>query len=198
MILRDIEFEPSEAAPAQLRRRGVDPRAVRLVLMTHMHLDHASAVSEFADATFVVAEAEWRAATASLGVLRGYVASQFDHAVEVRLLDFEAAEVDSLSGFGRALDLFGDGSVHAVYTPGHTVGHVSYVVRTAGSEVLVAGDAIYAMRTLRESVMPWRVEDAHNFRRSLREIQLYARETPGAVIVPGHDLERWNELEPVY
>ena len=35
-------------------------------------------------------------------------------------------------------------------------------------------------------------------RRSLREIQLYTERTPTAVIIPGHDMQRWEELEAVY
>jgi glyoxylase-like metal-dependent hydrolase (beta-lactamase superfamily II) len=72
------------------------------------------------------------------------------------------------------------------------------VLRLAGREALVAGDAIYSMRTLEESVMPWRTHDEHNFKRSLREIQLFAKGSPDALIVPGHDLELWNTLERVY
>jgi hypothetical protein len=40
--------------------------------------------------------------------------------------------------------------------------------------------------------------DEHVFRRSLREIQLYAEQTPNALIVPGHDMTAWRALEPVY
>ena len=39
------ELEPGEDLPAQLRARGVDPKAIRLVVMTHMHFDHTSGMS---------------------------------------------------------------------------------------------------------------------------------------------------------
>ena len=42
------------------------------------------------------------------------------------------------------------------------------------------------------------MDDEHRFRRSLREIQLYAEQTPGAVILPGHDMAHWRTLAPVY
>ena len=42
------------------------------------------------------------------------------------------------------------------------------------------------------------MEDEHLFGRSLREIQIYAQETPDALIVPGHDIEVWRELDAVY
>ena len=56
-------IEPGEDLPAQLRARGIDPKAVRLVVMTHMHFDHTSGMSQFPGATFVVTEEEWEAAT---------------------------------------------------------------------------------------------------------------------------------------
>jgi N-acyl homoserine lactone hydrolase len=165
--------------------------------MTHLHSDHASAIVDFPGATFVVSAAEWAAAT-DAGPLHGYVKRQFDHGFDWRLLDFEGPDAESFSGFARSFDLFGDGSVRAVYTPGHTLGHMSVVVRTARGEVLIGADAIFLRRTLAESHLPHRVADEHLFRRSLREIRQYATETPDALIVPGHDWEAWQELDAVY
>jgi N-acyl homoserine lactone hydrolase len=199
LAFRDLQMDAGQALPAQLRDRGVDPARVATVVMTHMHVDHASGISEFPHATFVVSRAEWDAA-ATQGRMHGYVPRQFDHAFDYRLLDFDATGAEgpgSFSGFARSFDLFGDGSVRAVYTPGHTRGHMSVVVRTAGGEVLVAGDAIYLRRSLDEAHLPHRTEDDHLYRRSLREIQQYVRETPEALVIPGHDWEVWQGLEAV-
>ena len=40
--------------------------------------------------------------------------------------------------------------------------------------------------------------DEHQYKRSLGEIQLFRRGTPQAVIVPGHDMGVWSELNDVY
>ena len=197
LVFRDVEMRPEQAVPAQLRGRGLDPHEVGVVVMTHFHTDHASAMSEFPEATFVFATREWEAATRQ-GQLHGYYRPQFDHAFDYRTLDFDSAESDSFSTFGRSFDLFGDGSVRLVFTPGHTLGHLSVVLRLRDREVLVAGDAVYMEKTLKDGHLPHRMEDAHLFRRSLREIQLYARETPDALIIPGHDMAFWRELDEVY
>jgi N-acyl homoserine lactone hydrolase len=197
LAFRDLQMDAGQALPAQLRERGIDPQRVQAVVMTHLHVDHASGISEFPAATFVVSRAEWDAATTQ-GRFHGYVTRQFDHAFDYRLLDFEGADAGSFSGFARSFDLFGDGSLRAVYTPGHTLGHMSVVARTARGEVLVAGDAMFLRRTLDDVHLPARVEDEHLFRRSLREIQQYERETPDALIVPGHDWEAWQRLQAVY
>jgi glyoxylase-like metal-dependent hydrolase (beta-lactamase superfamily II) len=187
-------MKAEDAVPGQLRARGIDPSEIRVVVMTHLHSDHASGISQFPDATFVVSNREWDSAAES-NQFSGYFPRQFDHAFDWRLLDFEGPQAGSFATFGRGFDLFGDGSVRLVFTPGHTLGHMSVVLRLEGGrEALVAGDAIFTMRALRESALPGQLPDEHLFRRSLKEIQLYVKETPDAVVIPGHDLERWREL----
>jgi N-acyl homoserine lactone hydrolase len=198
LFFKDIEMSQSDAVSHQLRARGIEPAAIRLVVMTHLHVDHASAISDFPEATFLLSRREWEAAVEPRGATRGYVRRQFDHAFDFRLLDFDSSAADSFATFGRSFDVFGDGSVRLVATPGHTFGHLSVVLRLAGREALVAGDAIYTMRTMREAHLPHVLADEHLFRRSLREIELYAEQTPDAVIIPGHDLARWRELEASY
>ena len=197
ILFKDVRMEAEQAATAQLRAKGVEPSRVNVVVMTHLHFDHASAISEFPDATFVVSRAEWAAAT-SQGQLHGYMRRQFDHAFDYRLLDFEGPDVESFASFGRSFDLFGDGSVRCVYTPGHTLGHQSVVLRLRRREALVAADAVYLRRNLDEVRLSHRTADDHLSERSLREIRRYARDTPDALIIPGHDWDAWQELDAVY
>jgi glyoxylase-like metal-dependent hydrolase (beta-lactamase superfamily II) len=197
VIFKDVEMDAEQAVPAQMRELGLEADNVSTVVMTHLHGDHASGISQFPAATFVLSEPEWRAAAAGGGA-QGYQHHHFDHAFDYRLLDFEGEAADSFATFGRAIDLFGDGSIRLVSTPGHSTGHQSVVLRLTGRELLLTGDAAYTMRTIAETAVPHRMADEHFFRRSLREIQLYAERTPTAVIIPGHDMARWEELEPLY
>ena len=41
---RGLNMNSEQAVPAQLRARGLDAPDIRFVLMTHMHVDHASAI----------------------------------------------------------------------------------------------------------------------------------------------------------
>ena len=115
-----------------------------------------------------------------------------------RLLDFESDAADSFASFGRSLDLFGDGSVRIVFTPGHTAGHCSVILRLAERDVLLTADAAYSHRTLAENALPYKMDDEHRFRRSLREIQLYVEQNPDALVVPGHDMDAWRRLDSLY
>ena len=96
------------------------------------------------------------------------------------------------------MDLFGDGSVRIVFTPGHSLGHCSVILRLKDREALLTGDAANTMRTIEDSILPFKMEDEHLFKRSLREIQLYLRGTPDALVIPGHDMKAWRQLDPLY
>ena len=197
LLYRDIDMRPEQAAAAQMRAKGIEPSDVGVVIMTHLHPDHASAIADFPGATFLVSDVEWEAA-AEGGQRQGYVSSQFDHGFDYRLVDFDSERASSFAGFARTLDVFGDGSVRLAFTPGHTLGHMSVLLRTAGGEVLVAGDAIFMHRTLEDDHLPFALPDEHLFRRSLRELRQYVKETPDALVIPGHDWEAWQRLRPVY
>jgi len=197
VIYKDIDMRQEQSASAQLRAKGIEPASVRTVVMTHLHPDHASAIVDFPEATFLVSKPEWEAA-AEGGQKDGYVKRQFDHGFDYRLIDFDSEAANSFSGFGRAFDVFGDGSVRVAFSPGHTLGHMSVVLQTESGEVLVAGDAIFMHRTLSDDHLPHLLADEHLFRRSLREIRQYVKETPDALVIPGHDWEAWQKLKPVY
>src|SRR5918999_4040881 len=102
------ELEHGEDVPAQLRALGLSPAEVPIVVMTHLHYDHASGISEFPQSTFVLSDAEWEAATTDRRPgLRGYRPAHYDYAFEYRTVDFTRGGIRSYATFGRTFDLFG-------------------------------------------------------------------------------------------
>jgi glyoxylase-like metal-dependent hydrolase (beta-lactamase superfamily II) len=196
-------FHPRLAAgedlPAQLRERGLDAAEIPLVVMTHLHFDHASGMSAFPNSTFVVSATEWEAATTDRRPLfRGYRPAHFDYAFEYRTVDYDAQGITSYSTFGRTFDLFGDGSVRLAYTPGHSAGHQSVIAKLRERDVVIAGDAIYTLRQLEGGPEPPFPADRHMWRRSLQELRLFHRQYPQAPILPGHDPEHWPTVQARY
>jgi N-acyl homoserine lactone hydrolase len=196
--------KPSLAAgadvPAQLRQRGLDPGEIPIVVMTHLHLDHSSAISEFPNSTFVVSEVEWKAATVGPSpLLNGYRRAHFDYAFDYRTVDFDRGGIDSYATFGRCFDLFGDGSIRLAYTPGHSAGHMSVIAHLQERDFVIGGDAVYFAAQLEGTApLPPRPFDAHNYRRSLQELRLFKREYPQAIVTPGHDPEFYAGLDASY
>jgi N-acyl homoserine lactone hydrolase len=193
-------LEAGKDVPAQLRERGLDPGEIPIVVMTHMHIDHTSAISEFPNSTFVLSETEWEAAaTGPRPLLNGYRRPHYDYAFDYRTVDFNRSGVDSYATFGRTFDLFGDGSVRLAYTPGHSAGHMSVILHLAERDFVIGGDATYMQAQLDgDAPLAPRPFDAHNYRRSLQELKLFRREFPDAIVTPGHDPEFYAGLNARY
>ncbi|HEU4945483.1 MAG TPA: MBL fold metallo-hydrolase, partial [Solirubrobacterales bacterium] len=186
--------------PAQLRSRGLDPNEIPIVVMTHLHIDHTSAISEFPQATFVVSETEWEAAASGRQpALNGYRRPHFNYAFDYRTVDFDRGGITSYASFGRTFDLFGDGSVRLAYTPGHSAGHMSVIAHLKDNDFVIGGDATYTQGQLDGSApLAPRPFDAHNYRRSLQELKLFHGQFPDAIVTPGHDPDFYAGLEARY
>ena len=198
LVGANIEMRAEQTAAEQVRARGIEPRSIGLIVMTHLHFDHASALTDFPAATVLVSAPEWRAANARGASLQGYTAAQLDPRLTYRTVDFHGPAAHARAPFARALDLFGDGSLTLLDTPGHSAGHLSVLARLREREALIAGDAIYTIATLRESRRPWHSQNRKAFEHSLRALQAYDREHPDALIVPGHDMAHWETLAERY
>ena len=83
-------IEPGRDIPSQLRERGLDEADLKTVVLTHLHFDHASGIAEYPEATFVLSQAEWEAATTDpRPILRGYRPSHYDYLFDYRTVDFD-------------------------------------------------------------------------------------------------------------
>jgi glyoxylase-like metal-dependent hydrolase (beta-lactamase superfamily II) len=109
---------------AALAALGVKPADVRYVAISHVHPDHAGNVDAFPDATVIIQRAEW------------------DYGMALPQKPFSPARKAQLIEGDK--DLFADGSVVLVSTPGHTPGHQSLLVRLPKTgTVLLTGDAVH-------------------------------------------------------
>jgi glyoxylase-like metal-dependent hydrolase (beta-lactamase superfamily II) len=180
---------PGEDVPAQLRSRSIDPADVRLVVMTHLHADHTSAMSEFGAATFVTTPQEWDAARGRLGALSGYLRGHLPARDRMRLEDVAAGA--PYEGLAHTVDLLGDGTLRLVWSPGHTAGHVAVLVATDDGPVFVLGDAVYTLRNLHDDVLPFRMDDDDAARATMRELRAFAASHPDVPLIPTHDPDLW-------
>jgi N-acyl homoserine lactone hydrolase len=192
LIFRDLQMESEQALRAQLKQRGIDPDSVKTILMTHLHADHASGLSQFPGATALVSKLEWENIG---GSAEGYNRAQLHDSLSYRLLDFEVNGRPD-AGFARVIDLFDDGSVRVAHTPGHSPGHLSVIVRLADGVALLTGDAAYTIGTLRGEERPWRVAETAAYEDSLGQLRRFDATHPEAVVIPGHDMLTWSALAP--
>jgi glyoxylase-like metal-dependent hydrolase (beta-lactamase superfamily II) len=172
-----ISFAPGEELAAQLAARAVDPGEVRWLVSSHLHFDHVGGNAQLPNARWLLQRREWEAAGDADWRARNFVDPR----------DYDLGH-DRLLADGEH-DLFGDGSLVCLPTFGHTPGHQSLRVRTAGGDVVLTADACYLRRTLADGVLPPNVSDADAMRASLARLR--ALRDAGARLVFGHEPEGW-------
>src|SRR5262249_31943404 len=110
---------------------NVKPEQVTYVGISHYHGDHIGQANSFPKATLLVGKGDWDLLTAAKpgpGVNTAAFASWTKGESKAEPLALDK-------------DVFGDGSVMMLYTPGHTPGHHSLLVKLPQSgNVLLSGD----------------------------------------------------------
>ncbi|MDX6555522.1 MAG: N-acyl homoserine lactone hydrolase [Miltoncostaeaceae bacterium] len=146
-----------------LATRGLAPEDIDTVLATHLHSDHVSALPQLGDVDLFVHEDELETAHARAG--RGAR---------------DRARVQLLRGdSGRVLP-----GIRWIHTPGHTPGHVAFLVDTADGLVAIAADTLGPDPSwFREMTLPDGFPDREAHLASFARI----REAAPAVVIPGHN-----------
>lgn len=158
---------------ARLREHDVDPTDVDIVVLSHLHFDHTGGLAQVPDARVVVQAAEWAAGLDDdWAPTNGFRRDEYDLGHDRQVVDGEH-------------DLFGDGAVTCMPTPGHTPGHQSLRVRLSDREIVLCGDCAYFETTLAGGPLPPIGHDHDAQAASIARLNRLG--AAGALLVPGHD-----------
>jgi glyoxylase-like metal-dependent hydrolase (beta-lactamase superfamily II) len=160
----------------QLAEIGLKPADVGFVAVSHTHGDHVGNVAAFAGSRILIQRAEYDWAFAAGRT------PPFPADVKVEKLDGD-------------LDVFGDGSVVILATPGHTPGHQSLRVRLANAGTIVlSGDAAHFRDNWENRRVPSMNTDADATRASLARIDAVLKAENGTLWI-NHDLPQSRSLK---
>jgi N-acyl homoserine lactone hydrolase len=151
----------------------LDLPALTMVVLTHLHFDHAGALSLVPpDIPLVIQRAEWEGGRDPAAVARNFLLPLDYQSTEreVRLIDGDH-------------DLLGNGTVELLLTPGHTPGHQSVRV----GNVVIGGDVAHFASALDDHRFPVFGDDLDEQARSAQ--RLCRLRDAGLVVLPGHDPE---------
>lgn len=171
----------------QLAGIGFSVGDIGTVVLTHLHEDHLGGVRQLLGARFLVSRADW--ASRNLGIF------PFRRTPSLKNVLTDPELVDFTSGrfgpFEASQDVFGDGSLVLLPTPGHSKGHTSVFLDSGdGWQLLCVGDTLYTIRHLDSDhvrpIMVGRRGRDHQLD-SIARIRTLAREMPELIIAPGHD-----------
>ncbi len=154
---------------------------LKTVFLSHLHADHAAGVRELPkNISYVVSKGEY-------GVYQPDVHGDFLEGLE-ELYEMDFSQATELPHLGPCVDLLGDGSLWAISTPGHTPGHISFLVNGMEGPVLLGMDAAFIHENLERGVAPsdytWDVEMAQD---TLEKIIEFLREYPQVRVGAGHE-----------
>ena len=130
-----------------VRMLGLDPRAIRDVLLTHCHPDHAGSAGRFATSS---ARPRVWTGSGDLGTVRGEQPQPSLVGGLMARLTGGLTPVPEARPLDEVRTLLS--AVQAVPAPGHTPGHTAFLLPDRG--VLLAGDAVANILALRPSPRP--------------------------------------------
>jgi N-acyl homoserine lactone hydrolase len=174
----------SDVIDQQLIRLGFKPEQVKVVVTSHSHLDHIGNITMFPKALHVVQKKELYQAWWPEKFQRGgaHVMADYDGA-----RDFEYVELNG------DYDLFGDGSVTILSTPGHTLGNQSMRVKLPETgTVILSQDAIWMEENLEgyPAGLNYSILDYTNSVNRLKHM----RDLEGGKLWFGHSIKQYDSM----
>jgi len=125
---------PKVSLVDQLAKADVKPDQIKYVGISHYHADHTGQIDSFPKATLLIGAKEWEAIS-SPKPAPGVNFKPFESWIKGDS-KVEPQPIDK--------DVFGDGTVIMLRTPGHTPGHSSLLVKLPQmGAVIITGDAVH-------------------------------------------------------
>jgi len=175
---------PKVSIVDQLASIGVKPEQINFVGISHYHADHTGQVASFPTATLLIGKGDWDAITSP------------KPAEGVNFVPF----ANWSKGEGKVeplpldKDVFGDGSVIVLHTPGHTPGHQSLLVKLPQTgNVVITGDAAHFRENFETDGVPSFNYDHAQTVASLERLKKIAANLKATVIIQ-HDARDVDKL----
>jgi N-acyl homoserine lactone hydrolase len=140
-----VKFAMPNKLKEQMEALNVPPAKLDYFAISHLHFDHVGNWPYFKHVNTFLQRAEWVFVTRPEEKGIGY---------DNKIID-GFREYKNLTLLDGDHDVFGDGSVKLISTPGHTEGHQSLLVNLREyGPVIISGDAIHFAEELEHHILP--------------------------------------------
>ena len=187
---RLAKFDIPEQATltGRLEAIGYDIADVHTVVLSHLHQDHIGGLPELGHAQIVVSATDWAEVSKPGAVFAGLMVDHINlPGLKWRRVTPTAVDDPTIAPITSAFDLFGDGSLVLVPTPGHTPGSLSMLLRQEGlPPMLFVGDLTYDIELLPAERVPG-VGNRAELVGSTRVVNELKRKHPDLLVLAAHD-----------
>ncbi len=163
--------------PTQLAEIGVKPAQISRLGISHNHFDHVGQAATFPQATLMMGAADlaqFKDTPLPFGVDPAFIKPWLEG----------GSRIDPISG---DRDVFGDGTVTILSTPGHTPGETSLLVRLAqAGPVLLSGDVVHFQEQFENRGVPTFNDDRAETLASMERLTGIAKALDATLVVQ-HD-----------
>jgi N-acyl homoserine lactone hydrolase len=186
--LAKFDIGPDETLQAGLAGLGYGIDEVGTAVISHLHQDHIGGLPLLARTDIVISGDEWDSLARPLPEMRGLLRSHIDlPGLRWNRITPQGLGDDTLAPFTKGHDMFGDGSIVLLPTPGHTPGSLSMLVRRPGhAPLLMVGDLTYDDELLIAGKLPG-AGDKKRMRTAVDMVNALRDRLPGLVVLPAHD-----------
>jgi N-acyl homoserine lactone hydrolase len=161
-----IVYHLDKTITGQLAEIGLKTGDITYVALSHTHGDHIGNVGLFPNSTILMQRVEYTWISSPDGTndnvnqLKALARKLLGTPKQLQLLDGDT-------------DVFGDGSVTLISTPGHTPGHQSLLVHLKNSGfIILSGDVVHLEENFEKNTVPFRNTDKAASIASINRIRL--------------------------
>lgn len=154
------------------------------VFLSHLHSDHIAGVRELPkDIPYIVGKGE------KYTNCKPFFYGDYLNGIEVLYeIDFSKASVMPI--LGQCADIFGDGSFWAIRTPGHTKGHMSFLINSKNNPILLTSDACFINEGFEKGIgSSSYTDDVEMAQSSLNNLVEFKRTYTNISVLCGHEID---------
>ncbi|KQX43174.1 MULTISPECIES: N-acyl homoserine lactonase family protein [Ensifer] len=173
-------FAPEQTVVSELKRLGLTPGDIDVVICSHLHPDHCGCNASFRRATILCHEAELDAAKADGAEQQGYLKSEWE-------------QPQGFQTFRDEHDVFGDARVVLLPMPGHTPGMtVTRLTLERDGTFILASDAAPLQKNIDDGIAPKNTWNMDLAEQALGRLKTFR--DGGDTVISGHDDTQWQTL----
>jgi N-acyl homoserine lactone hydrolase len=167
---------PLDELNYQFEKVNLKLEDVKLVVLTHMHLDHTDGLKFFPKQEIIVGEREYKHPN-------GNMPSTYPSWFNPNKVNYKQNRVDV---FNEAFPISSAEDLLYIPTPGHTPGHSSVIFKTDGFDVIFAGDTSYNQEQVLNGELAGVNADYKKSGETYKNLMDYAS-NHNTIYLPSHD-----------